>query len=120
MAADVARNDSAAGGMPDENYVLQVERFDERCQVFGERVHAVCAAPGLGRAAEATPVIGDAAVSAVAEEEPLIVPGIGAERPTVAEDHRLLAGTVFVVDVDVGGIFFTDSDVWHWGKSFLS
>jgi hypothetical protein len=37
----------------------------------------------------ATPVVSDAAVSTVGKEDHLIFPGIGAQTPAVAEDHRL-------------------------------
>jgi hypothetical protein len=43
----------------------------------------------LPRPPMATPVVSDAAVSAVGKEDHLVFPGIGAQRPAVAEDHRL-------------------------------
>src|SRR6266542_2875243 len=43
-----------------------------------------------------------------------------AQRPAVAEDHRLAAAPVLIIKIYGAGIFFTNTDVWHLKLSFLS
>ena len=118
MAADVAGDFAAARGVADVDRIPQVERFDERRQVVGVGVHVV-AVPGLARTAMAAAVMGDAAVAAGGQKHHLVFPGVRAQRPAVAEDDGLSAAPVLVVELDVAGIFLTDSNVWHWKSSFL-
>ena len=77
VAADVAGDFAAAGGVADVDRVLQVERFDERREVVGVGVHVV-AVPGLARAAVAAAVVGDAAVAAGGQKEHLVFEGVRA------------------------------------------
>ena len=91
---------------------FQVERFDQLRQVVGVSVHVV-ATPGLARSAVAAAIMGDAAVSVRGQKHHLVFPGIRAQRPAMAEDHGLPTAPVFVVEFDVVGIFFADSNVWH-------
>ena len=98
VAADVARDLAAARRVADVDRVLQVERFDERREVVGVGVHVV-AVPGLARAAVAAAVVRDAAVAVRRQEDHLVFPGVGAQRPAVAEDDRLPAAPVLVVDL---------------------
>jgi hypothetical protein len=79
--------------------VRQVERLDERREVVGVGVHVV-AVPGLARSPVAAAVMGDAAVSVGAYEEHLVLPGVRAQRPAVAEDDGLALPPVLVVEVD--------------------
>ena len=98
--------------------VFQIERFDQLRQVVGVGVHVV-AAPGLARSAVAAPVVRDAAVAAGGQKEHLVLEGVGAQRPAVAEDNGLSAAPVFVVNLDVGGIFLTDCNVRHRYSPFV-
>ena len=98
--------------------VLQVERFDELREVVGVGVHVV-AVPRLARPAMAAAVMGDAAIAARRQKEHLVLEGVRAERPAVAEDDRLSAAPVLVVDLDVGGIFLTDCNVRHRYSPFV-
>src|SRR4029453_11992791 len=75
-----------------------IERFDERREIVGVSVHVV-AVPGLARATVAAPVVGDAAISVGSQEEHLIFPGIGRERPAMAEDNGLTLAPVLVIDL---------------------
>ena len=86
----------------------QIERLDQRREVVGVGVHVV-AVPGLARAAVAAAVVGDAAVAAGGQEQHLVFPGVGAERPAVAEDDRLPGAPVLVVDLRAVFRF----DEWH-------
>ena len=88
VAADVAGDFAAAGGVADVDRVLQVERLDQRREVVGVGVHVV-AVPRLAGAAMAAAVVRDAAVAACGQEDHLVFPGVGAQRPAVAEDHGL-------------------------------
>src|SRR6266508_4294479 len=104
--------------MTDVDRVLQVERFNER-EVIGVGVHFV-AVPWLARPAMPATVVGDTAVSAGGKKHHLVLPGVRAQRPAMAEDHGLSAAPVLVINIDGAGIFFTNTDVWHLKLPFLS
>src|SRR5262249_28406634 len=118
VAADVAGDLTAPCRMADVDRVLQVESFDELRQVVGVCVHFV-AIPRLTRPAMAATGVGGAAVSACGQNAHRCFRGVCARWPTVAEDYGLSAAAIFIVDVDVAGIFFTNADVWHLKLSFL-
>ena len=88
VAADIAGDFAAAGGVADMDRVLQIERSTERGEIVGVGVHVV-AVPGLARAAVAAAVMRDAAVAARGQKEHLVFEGVRAQRPAVAEDDRL-------------------------------
>ena len=88
VAADVAGDFAAAGGVADVDRVLQIERFDQRREVVGVGVHFV-AVPRLARPAVAAAIMRDAAIAARGQKEHLVFPGVRAQRPAVAEDHGL-------------------------------
>jgi hypothetical protein len=67
----------------------------------------------------AATVVGDATIAPGCQKEHLVVPCVCAQRPTVAEDHRLAAAPVFIIKIYVAGIFFTNIDVRHLKLSFL-
>jgi hypothetical protein len=73
----------------------------------------VMAAIGLSRAAMPAAIMGNYAKALVDEEEHLRVPIVCGKRPTVAEDNGLTLAPVFVVDVDVSSVFFSNGYVWH-------
>ena len=79
--------------------VLEVERRGQRLDVFGVGVHFV-AGVGLGRTAVATAVVGDDAKTVIEEEQHLIVPVIGAERPAVMENDRLALAPILVENLN--------------------
>src|ERR1700693_2380902 len=90
---------------------------EQRLQIARERV-VVIATRRLTGLAEASTVIGDAAVS-VGEQHPLLtLPGVAVERIAVNQDDRLAGPVVGVVDLDVGGVLSSDFDEWH--GAFLS
>src|SRR5205823_11283838 len=89
---------AAARGVADMDRMAQIQRFDERGDIVGVRVHVV-AVPRLARATVAAAVGGDAAVSAGAQKQHLVFPGVGAQRPAMAEDHGLSATPVLVIDL---------------------
>src|SRR3989442_596852 len=95
VAADVAGHLAAAGGMAHQHRVVQIERVEERRQVVGVVVQVV-AVPGLAGSSTATTVMGDGAIAPGGHEESLVVPGIGSERPAVAEDDGLARAPVLV------------------------
>src|SRR5665647_1976173 len=78
--------------------VLQVKRFHQCREVVGVGIHFV-AAPRLARSAMAAAVMADAAVSVGAQKHHLVLPGVRAQRPAVAEDHGLATAPVLVVDL---------------------
>src|SRR5437867_13049442 len=55
--------------------------------------------PGLARAAMPAAIMGDASVAVRGQEEYLVLEGVGAQRPAMAEDDRLTRTPVVVVDL---------------------
>ena len=98
------------------NGILQVERFGECGEVIGVSVHVI-AAPGLGGAAVAAAVVGDAAIAVTREKKHLVFESVGIEWPAVAENNGLSGSPVFVIQINVGSVFFADCYVGH--KSYL-
>jgi hypothetical protein len=88
VPTDVARDFSAAGGVPDQDRVPQLELFNEGGEIIGIGVHVV-AVPGLARTAMATTIVSDRAISVGCKKDELLVPGVGIEGPAVPEDNRL-------------------------------
>src|SRR5947208_16093169 len=66
----------------------------------------------------AAAVMSDAAISVGRKKEHLVLEGVRAQRPPMAEDDGLSAAPVLVVQLDGFGIFFTDSNVWHIDRPF--
>ena len=110
MAADVAGHLAAACGVADQHGIMQIERLDERCQVVGVVVHVV-AVPGLAGAPTAAPVMGDGAIAMGGHDDQLVVPGVGIERPAVAEDDGLPRAPVLVKDL--GAVLCSDGARAH-------
>src|SRR5205809_6970380 len=109
---------AAAGRMADVNRIFQVEMIGDGLQIVGIMVHVVSAA-GLSRATMSAPISRNDAETFADEKKHLRVPIIRRERPAVTEHNRLLAAPVFIIDVDVRSVFFSDSYVWHCNFSFF-
>ena len=88
VAGQEADHLTAAGGVPDVDGVMQVEMFDQGGEIVGVVVEVV-AAGGLGGPAVPAAVVGDDAVALRQEEQHLVVPVVGGQRPAVAEHDRL-------------------------------
>src|SRR5512135_565795 len=97
VATDVPGHLAATGGVADENRVFQIERFDELREVVRIGVHLVTG-PGLARTAMPPTVMRDGAKTVGRHEDRLVVPGVGIERPAMAEHDRLPAAPVLVED----------------------
>jgi hypothetical protein len=87
-------------------------------KVVGIVIH-VMASTGLGGAAVAPSVMSDDAIAVFEEEQHLRIPVIGRERPTMTEDDGLSFAPIFIIDVDVSSVLFSDGDVWHCGSPFF-
>src|SRR5712691_1563972 len=98
MASDVARNFAAAGGMTDVDRVPHVERFDQLREIVGVGVHFV-PTPRLARSAMTAAIMCDTAVAVGAQKHHLVLPGVRAQRPSMAEDGGLSLGPVLVIDL---------------------
>src|SRR5678816_3605749 len=83
-----------------------------RLQIVGIVVHVV-SATGLSRATMSAPISRNDAETFAKEKKHLRVPIIRRERPAVTEHNRLSAAPVFVIDVDISSVFFSNCDVWH-------
>src|SRR5436305_4810972 len=109
MTAEIMHHLAAAGRMADVNRILEVEMIGDRLQIIGIVVHVVSAA-GLSRAPMSAPIRGNDAETFADEKKHLRVPVIGRQRPTVAEDDGLSFAPVFIIDVDVSSVFFSNCD----------
>jgi hypothetical protein len=69
--------------------------------------------PKLAGAAVVAAVRGDAAVVAGSQKQHLVLPGVGAQRAAMTDDHRLATAPVLAVDQDVAGVLFTDIKIIH-------
>ena len=99
MPADVAGDFPSPRQVADQDRVLEVEGFDKRGEVIGVRVDVV-PVPGLIRSSVPPSVVGDGAVAVRGHGDELVVPGVGAQRPAVAEDDGLPPAPVLVEDAD--------------------
>jgi hypothetical protein len=88
MTREVTRDFAAASRMPDVDHILQVQMSGNRGEVIGVMIHIV-AVGNLGGAAMASPIVGDHAIAVIQKKQHLIVPIIGGQRPSVAEDDGL-------------------------------
>ena len=95
VAAEIVRHLAAPGRMADQDQIAQVERLDQLGQIVGVLVHVV-AVPGLVGAAMAAAVMGDHAKALLAEEQHLLIPGIGRQRPAMGEQDRLARAPILV------------------------
>src|SRR5205085_6951021 len=101
-----------ASGMTNVHSVVQIKMCGQSCKVVCIVIHVVAVA-GLRGATMAASVMSDDAIAVVEEEQHLRVPVIGRQRPAVAEDDGLSFAPVFIIDVDVSSVFFSNGDVWH-------
>ena len=103
VAADVARHFAAARGMTDQGGARQVQRGYQGGQVIGIGIHVV-AVERLAGAAMAAPVVRDDAIAVRGQIKHLVFPGVGRQRPAVAEDDGRAAAPVLVINQGaVGG-----------------
>src|SRR5450755_270655 len=112
MATDVAGHLAAPGGMTDHDHVAQIEHGDERGEIVSVGIHIV-ATRGLAGSSMAAPIMSDGTIAMGDEEHHLVVPGVGIERPAMAEDNGLPGAPVLVVEIDRHRVFFPNSKVWH-------
>jgi hypothetical protein len=87
VAPELVGDLAPAGRVADQHDVAQVELCDQFGQVVGVLVHVV-AIPGLVGSSVATAVVRDHPVALLTQEQHLAIPGVGAERPAVAKQHR--------------------------------
>ena len=95
MSRDIAGDLAAAGRMTDMDRVPEIERRRQFGDVGGIGVHLV-AGRGLAGPAVAAAVMRDDPVALVQEEQHLVVPVVGAQRPAVVEDDGLTGAPVLV------------------------
>src|SRR5713101_1211093 len=103
--------------MADVNRILQVEMIGDGLQIVCVMVHVVPVA-GLSRATMSAAISCNAAIAFAEEEKHLRVPVIRRQRPTMAEDDGLSAAPIFVINVDISSVFFSNSDVRHGESPF--
>src|SRR5262249_51464910 len=96
--ADVTDDLAATSRVADVDGVRQVERLDQRSEIVGIRVEVV-AVPRLARTTVPAAMVRNAAEAVRRKVVHLILERLRAERPAVAEDHRLPASPVVVVDL---------------------
>jgi hypothetical protein len=94
----IPRDFAAAGGVADMDGALQVQRGGQFGHIGGVGVHFI-AVRRLGRAAVPAPVMGDDPVALGQEEQHLVVPVVGAERPAMVEDQGLARPPILEEDL---------------------
>jgi hypothetical protein len=67
----------------------------------------------LARLAESSAVVGDDAATRCQKHWQLLFPGSAAERISVDEDYGVTRAMVFIVEINLSGVFFPDVKVWH-------
>jgi riboflavin biosynthesis pyrimidine reductase len=97
VTPDVADDLSATGRVADQGDVVDIECFNEFCEVVRVGVHIV-PIRGLAGAAVAATIMGDAAITARRQEDHLALPGIGVERPAMAEKDSWSRSPILVID----------------------
>src|SRR5882724_2581250 len=112
MTSEITHHLAAAGRMADVNRIPQIEMIGDGLQIVGIMVHVVSAA-GLSRTAMSAPISRNDAETFAEEKKHLRVPIVGRKWPAMTEDDGLTAAPVFVIDVDVSSVFFSDSYVRH-------
>src|SRR6266480_1659606 len=118
MPSQIMRYLAATGGMTDVHGILQIKMCGQSRKVVGIVIH-VMAVARLGGPAVASSVMGDDAIAVFEEEQHLRVPVVGRQRPTMTEDDGLSFTPIFIIDVDVSAVLFTDCYVWHGVYCFL-
>lgn len=98
VPGQVADHFTAAGRMAHVNGVLEVQLLGQRREVVGVVVHVV-ALGGVAGTPVPAPVVRDDPVTLLQEEQHLVVPVVGRQRPAVAEHDRLARSPVLVVDL---------------------
>ena len=98
VPSQIVRHLAAAGGVADVNGVFQIEMRRQSGKVVGIVIH-VMAVARLGRSTVAAAIMGDDAIAVIEEEQHLIVPVIGRQRPTMAEHDGLTFAPVLVIDL---------------------
>ena len=113
VAADIARDFPASGGVAHQRGVLEIERLDDGRKIVGIAVHVVSGG-GLAGPAMATPVMGNHAEAVLREEKHLAVPRVRAQRPAVRERDDRARAPVLVLDVRTVAC----RNRWHQMSSF--
>src|SRR6266851_8529316 len=91
---------AAAGGMTNVHGPLQIEMRRQSRKVVGIMIHVMTVARLCGPAV-APSVMGDDAITVFEEEQHLVIPVIGRQRPAVAEHDGLTLAPVLVKDLDI-------------------
>src|SRR4029077_2400599 len=112
MTGEIMHHLTASGRMADVNRIFQVEMIGDGLEIIGIVVHVVAAA-GLRRATMSAAISRNDAIAFAEEKKHLRVPIICRERPAVTEYNRLPAAPVFIIDIDVSSVFFSNCHVWH-------
>ena len=112
MTAEITHHLAATSRMADVNRILQVEMISDGLQIVGIMVEVV-AIGYLRRTAVAASVVRDDPITFGEEEQHLRIPIVRAQRPAMAEHDGLSFTPVFIIDIDVSSIFFSNSYVWH-------
>ena len=100
VAAKVADDLAPAGRVTDQGHLAQVEFRHQFRQVVGIGVHVV-AAPGLVGSPVTAAIMGNAAEAMGSQVRHLILPGVGRERPAMAENNGFALTPILVRDLRV-------------------
>src|SRR5256885_2923797 len=107
MPSDESRDFAAASGVANHHDVFQIQLLEQLRQVIGISVHVVSIPRLAGTAVTAT-IVRDAAIALRGEKEHLRFPGIGTQRPAVAERDNLSGLRPPFLVVNLRSIFCRD------------
>src|SRR5215469_3566504 len=94
--------------MADVDCVVQVKLLHQGREIVSICTHVV-SFPLLARSPMTSPIVRNAAKTAVGKEDHLVFPRISIKRPAMAEDNGLSRAPVFVIDL--GTVFCRNR--WH-------
>src|SRR5260370_35303070 len=98
MPPKVSGNLSTASRVTHVDCVLQVKLFGKHREIVGVGVHVI-AVPGLCGTAVPSPIVRDAPITTLAEEQHLSVPVVCGERPAVPEHDGMALSPVLLVNL---------------------
>src|SRR5687768_12363878 len=98
IAADVARDFSASGGVAHQGDLIEIEGFDHCRKIVGIAIHVI-AGRSLAGSPVPTTVVRDYAKAVLRQEEHLSIPHVGVQRPAMRERNGRASAPVLVVNL---------------------
>jgi hypothetical protein len=117
--SQVARNLTSTHRKTDQRKIVQFELCHQLVQILGKSI-VVVGGCGLAGPTKASSVIGNNAISCVQKNWQLLFPRGAAEWISMNKNHWFARAMVFIVEIDVAGVFFSDGNVWHQDSPYAN